>query len=259
MNKLPILLRALAGLNFVIVSTHLVSAAEIRDTFTSGNDSAWSRYEPLAPSGGNGSFTFPDGGYRIQAGPSPDPDALGPMRLGSMRPDFGARDTYAAFDLLDWNDSLDQSFGVLVRASNIGFGTTDAYALTYSTAGFLNISLVSDDRLSLLASKPITLDPLLSYRFEVYSLDFGEQYATLISVYNQGAPRPFEELGVWAFQNFSGSTGLYLFSNTGDGGVDATFDNFHATIIPEPSTLSLLGMAGLSGLWIAFRRRNNSR
>ncbi len=259
MKEFPILLRVLAGLSFVIVSTHLVSAAEIRDTFNSGNDNAWSRYEPLAPSGGNGSFTFPNGGYRIQAGPSPDPGTLGPMRLGSMRPDISGRDTYAAFDLLDWDDSLDQSFGVLVRASNIGLGTTDAYALTYSTAGFLNISLVSDDRLSLLASKPITLDPLLSYRFEVYSRDYGAQNATSISVYNQGASRPFETLGVWASQNFSGSAGLYLFSNTGDGAVDATFDNFHGGIIPEPSTLSLLGMAGLSGLWIAYRRRLNSR
>jgi len=254
MNEFPILLRALAGLNFVIVSTHLVSAAEIRDTFNSGNDNAWSRYEPLASSGGNGSFTFPTGGYRIQEGPSPDPETLGPMRLGSIRPDFNARLTYAAFDLVDWNDSLDQSFGLLVRASNVGFGTTDAYALTYSTAGFLNVSLIADDRLSLLASKPVTLDPLLSYRFEVLCLD----NSVGIYAYNQGASRPFETVGVTDFQYASGSVGFYLFSNTGDGAVDATFDNFHGIIIPEPSTLSLLGMAGLSGLWIAYRRRISS-
>src|SRR5262249_36264177 len=58
------------------------------DDFNDGNDDGWTRYSPLAPFGAPGTFSFPSGGYRIQAAPSPDLAALGPGRAGSARPEI---------------------------------------------------------------------------------------------------------------------------------------------------------------------------
>src|SRR2546430_9566807 len=61
----------------------LGARAQISDNFDDGNDGGWTRYDPLAPFGAPATFSFPNGGYRIQAPASPDPVVLGTGRAGS--------------------------------------------------------------------------------------------------------------------------------------------------------------------------------
>src|SRR4051812_26011423 len=69
------------------------------DDFDDGDDAGWTRYDPLAAVGAAGQWTFPGGAYRIRAAVSPDPGALGPSRVGSLRQDQSYTDFRAAIDL----------------------------------------------------------------------------------------------------------------------------------------------------------------
>src|SRR6266478_2668357 len=113
-------------------SPHSFAAAAFRDDFNDGDDSGWTRYEPLAAAGAPGIFSFPNGTYRIQASPSPDPASLGPGRAGTFRADQVYSDFIIAFDLVGWDNSLNQSFGTMARASASGPGSLSGYLFTYS-------------------------------------------------------------------------------------------------------------------------------
>ena len=117
----------------------------IDDDFSTGTDAGWTHLEPLASSGAPGTFTFPNGAYRIQASGSPDPTHLGPGRAGSFRYDTYAGIYNLTIDLVGFDASLNQSIGLLGRMTQPGLGTTSGYALTYSTAGSINLSLTKQN------------------------------------------------------------------------------------------------------------------
>src|SRR5439155_16433332 len=93
----------------------------VSDNFNDGNDTAnptWRRLQPLAGFGAPGTYSFPGGNtYRIQAAVSPSTN-LGPARAASVLPKVYS-DFYCAVDIVNWNDSLDQAFGILARIGNI--------------------------------------------------------------------------------------------------------------------------------------------
>src|ERR1043166_4305869 len=67
------------------------------DDFNDGNDNGWTRYDPLGGLGlgAQATYTFPNGGYRIQAMSNPAfPSAVGPARAGSVRQDVSYTDFY---------------------------------------------------------------------------------------------------------------------------------------------------------------------
>src|SRR5467141_1154174 len=140
--------------------------ADVRDDFNTGNDNGWTRYQPLAPVGAPGTFSFPNGGYRIQAMPSPDAISFGPGRAGSFRADQVYPNSILNVDLTSWDNNLNQSFGLMARVNGIGAGSLSGYAFTYSPAGGISISLVMNDRATVLASKAFTLDPAQPYYFD---------------------------------------------------------------------------------------------
>ena len=247
------LLNPTAIATFIVATTSLCIGASIRDDFNDGNDNGWAHYEPLAPFGAPASFSFPGGAYRIQASASPDPSGFGFGRAGSMRLDQGFVNFAIDFDLLSWNNGLNQSFGILGRASNIGFGTTDGYAFTYSTAGSIGIWLVVNDRMTALASASISLDPATHYHFS-----FGAAGRVLSGDVVDDLHRPVGFVQSLDTTYSSGATGFYLFSNTNDGTVDATFDNYFAGEVPEPSIWSLLVLGG-TGLACSAVRKRRSR
>jgi hypothetical protein len=241
----------LAGITVLGISTSLAQS----DDFDDGNDVGWTRYEPLTGLGGPGGvYSFPDGNqYRIQA-LNNTTAALGPGRAGSIREDVSYTDFSVSYDITNWDDGLDQAFGALARVSQVGLGTTDGYAFTYATDGSIDISLVTDESSSELASAGITLSGANDYRF-VFT---GEGTTLTGAVYDlSDLSTPLDTITADDATYSGGLNGLFVFDNSGDltGAGDATFDNYVA-VVPEPSTLALsvLGALGLGAM--ACRRRS---
>jgi hypothetical protein len=226
------------------------------DNFNDGNDAGWTRYSPLAPFGAGATYTFPDGGYRINAPPSPNAAAAGPGRAGSFRPDANYSQFYASVDIVNWNNALDQAFGMLARVVTPGAGTTNGYAFTYSTQGpSIDISRVTGEVPTGVAALNLTtpLNPGEDYRF-VFT---GEGTVLTGSVYSlSDLTTPVATVTGADAVYSTGITGLVVFDNTSATGVqvgaDATFDNFVAAVVPEPSSA---GVLLLLGAWALRRRR----
>src|SRR6266550_5865553 len=127
------LTRTLVALSLLALACFVYPRSSLAQTddFNSGNDNGWTRYDPLAPFGGGATFSFPDGGYRIQAPSSPDVNALGGARAAALHTDVTYTNFAVSVDLVDWDDSLGQSFGALARIRNSGRGTADGYAFFY--------------------------------------------------------------------------------------------------------------------------------
>ena len=240
----------LMALWIVFTTQAFGSPIDILDTFDSRNDAAWTHLEPLASSGAPGTFSFPNGAYRIQASKSPDPTTLGPARAGSLRYDTHVGIFNITIDLVGFDANLNQSFGLLGRVTSPGFGTTSGYALTYSTAGSINLSSFQGEQMTLLDSVPAILDPTHVNRFTLAGFQTGVA-GVVRDLDNQTGG------GVSAADvtHPLGLTGLFVMSNVGDGTADATVDNYHAVLnVPEPSTWSFL-TAGAIVFGLAFRRK----
>src|SRR5690349_13005924 len=140
--------------------------AAVTDDFNDGNDAGWSHYAPLEDFGAPGTYEVTNGTYHITAAASPEPAQLGPGRAGAFRNDANFSDFTASIDIVDWDPTLDQAFGILARVTTPGLGTTNGYALSYSPlSGDLDISKVTgevpDD---LDPAAQAFLDPVHDYR-----------------------------------------------------------------------------------------------
>jgi hypothetical protein len=206
--------------------------AAVTDDFNDGNDAGWNHYAPLDQFGAPSTYELTNGTYRIAASESPDPGQLGPARAGSFRNDANFSDFTASIDLIDWDPSLDQAFGILARTSTPGLGSTNGYALSYSPlSGDLDISKVTGEA-------PDDLDPgarvILDPTAGDYRLVFegrGDRLTgKLFDLTNLTTPLMTTHAidGTYA----SGIIGVFVFSNTGDGSgpADATFDNYSADV-----------------------------
>ncbi len=219
------------------------------DDFNDGDDTGWTRFNPFAPFGAPAQFSFPGGAYRIQAALSPAPSQLGPARAGSLRSDVVYTNFYIAVDVIDWDDTVRQAFGILARVNNFGLGTTTGYAFTYERGA--GVTMTSGDTdLSSIVCEPgvsceipvgiqtgpssIHLDSAKDYRFvfvgrgpilegRIYELpDTLNPILTII-----GSDNTYE----------SGYAGLVIYDNSGDDiGIrpDVTFDNYFATDVEPP-------------------------
>lgn len=158
-----------------------------------------------------------------------------------------------SFDLVDWNNTADQAFGALARVREVGLGTLDGYAFTYSTDGSIDLSRINNEAPTGLGSAAVTLNPANDYRFvfvgvgttlvgEVF--DLANLSTPLATVFGNDA----------AFTN--GLSGLVVFDNspTELGTTDATFDNF-VVIVPEPSTYALFGLGAAVLAWRRWKKK----
>ena len=249
-------------LAFLLILSSVVSNsyAAIRDNFDDGNDNGWTRYEPLAAFGAPGTFSFPveplfGPGYRIQTPVSPDPATLGFGRAGSFRFDEIDIAFSVSFLLKDWDNSLNQSIGCIARAREVGFGTTDGYLFSYSTAGLISIFRMANETLTPLATSLVLLDPSKDYLFSFSGIGEGlngRVFETSDLVNAVGSARILDS------SYSTGINGLFVMSNTGSGTADATFDRFETGIVPEPSTITLLLLWCAAGVfYVALRRRRN--
>jgi hypothetical protein len=232
--------------------------AAVMDDFNDANDTGWTRYQPLEPLGAGGTYSFPNGGYRIQAPMSPAPSLAGPARAGGFRESDLYTDFFVSVDFVDWDPTLDQAFGILSRVSEPGAGTTNGYAFTYAhdpldpTAGSIDISIVNGEAADNLApGVEVELDPTKDYRLVFtgsgttltgYIYDLADLSTPLASATAEDA----------TYGN--GFNGIFVYDNSPGGGAtaDATFDNYVADVVPEPTSAVLL-------LALLFPRRARRR
>jgi len=215
--------------------------------FNTGNDTGFTHYSPLGAFGAGGTFSFPGGGYRIQAPSSPSPGAAGPGRAGSFVMGTNYTTFSASVDLVDWDNSLDQAFGLLARTSSIGLGTTNGYAFTYATDGpSIDISRVTGEQAKNLGSMAVTLDPAKDYRLVFQGV--GDSLTG--AVYDlTDLTTPLAVATATDATYTAGVNGVFVFDNspTKDQPADATFDNFSATsTVPEPAAISAILFAALA-------------
>ena len=225
--------------------TFSVDLAAQSDDFDDANDSGWVRYSPLTVIGAPVTFSFPRddrGGaaYRLQC-PAPAFFELGPARGLSYRTDSYS-DFFAAVDLVGWNNELDQTFGILFRAENIGFAATTGYVFNYNPQqtpggrGQLQINRVAGERESgILGTANITLDPNRRYRLVLTAIG-GDFHARIYDLLDLTLPlAAFTASDPTSKSGANGLFSVYLGTAVMDpdaGRSDSTFDNYLAQVQP---------------------------
>ena len=214
-------------------------AAQSSD-FNAGTDAGWTHYS--LPDYGAAQYSFPaddSGGkaYGILAPPTgEDAWGLGNARAGSLRADATYTGRFAAgADVLAWNADWQQETGLLFYLSEVGLGTSDGYAATYSS-GYRNlyVTRITDERDAGTVGElqGIVLDPAHRYRLVVSSHDgstFLFQLFDKVDLVNPWCSVVCEdESRTYA----SGFIALFVWERTypsSVAGAEATFDNYQAS------------------------------
>ncbi|PYI84545.1 MAG: hypothetical protein DME26_13060 [Verrucomicrobia bacterium] len=218
------------------------------DDFNDGDDIGWVRYDPF----GTATFSFPNddfGGkaYRVQSAASPNA-SFGSGRASGFRTNI-YDDFYAAVDLAAWDNTLDQAFGLIFRARNIGPGTTFGYVLNYDPQqsaggrGQLQINTVANESPvdPTLATANLTLQPGRLYRlvltavgsdFTAQMYDLNDLTFPLVSF--RGNDPVYLNGNVGLFNFYRGT----LITDPNAGRADSTFDNYSASAFAPVSVAS---------------------
>ncbi len=207
--------------------------------FNEGEDAGWVRFSPLDVVGASSVFTFPDtndGGkaYRLQSPAPPVPDA-GPGRsftyLETAQSDFSA-----GVDIVEWNNNVNQAFGILFRATEIGLGQTLGYVFNYDpqqasgARGQIQFNIVTGEAAAgTIGAANLSLEPGHQYRFVMRAegTEFNADIYDLTDL-----TLPIVSYHATDDSYASGATGLFNFYRGGDvidsdlGIADTTFDNF---------------------------------
>ena len=237
----------------------VTQAQAFLDDFTDGNDTGWNRYDtigshPAFPD--QGTWTFPNGGYRMQAAASPAPGVVGPARIGSLQPHVYT-DFYVAVDVVNWNDTIDQSFGPFARLTDVGLGTTKGYVMTYQVGSKdIDITRVTGEAAERSVRQngngDIVLEAGKSYRL----VFIGKGALLIARVYDLAdLVNPLVEIsGTDPDPYPSGVNGLLVYDNSdnADSIADATFDNyFESDVEPPVIKMTDLGFGAWELAWPA--------
>lgn len=217
------------------------------DDFNDGNDAGWTRYDPLAGFGLAATYSFPNGAYRLQTTYLTG-QAQNPGRAGSVAPGTFS-DFYAAVDVVNWNNNLPQSFGVLGRIGTPGLQQTTGYAFTWdrgnpanATGGDVDMSRITGEAPTGLAITTLTN----AYGSgDVFQMTNGVRYRfVLIGRGSQLEGRIYEypdlanpKLAVLSSDTTypSGRNGVVVFDNSGgQNQTDATYDNWFQSDVEPP-------------------------
>ncbi len=227
------------------------------DNFDDSNDDGWAHYDPL----GGGSFTFPGGAYQISTTPPANAD-FGAARVGSILSGVTTADFHVSVDLVNWDETLPETFGIIARANDVGLGTTTGYLFTYSpgaSAGRSHTALAIErlDGEQVAAGGSYyylpegDLVPDAGYR--MVFLGIGDQfYGSIYALSDLDTP-----IGTVNYTDDTYSSGgfglLVADSNAFDlQGATATFDNYSLTVVPEPANVALF--VALAGVVFAISR-----
>jgi len=202
------------------------------DDFNDGNDTGWSHYEPLNAFGAGGSYQVSGGLYRLSAPGSPAPELMGPQRIGSLRPEKTYTRARVQAEITGWRTDINQAFGLIGRAANLGLGTTEGYTYNYnSVSGYHQLNLVQNEQATRQVNEsPFPLNPAHRYRM-VFQLAGSILMGQLYSTTNASIPL---HTVAGMDENFSqGLSGVFAFALTADHALDTRFDNYAADV-PGP-------------------------
>lgn len=242
----------------------------VLDTFDDGNDTspAWTHYDPLGGLGDpfpTASFITTGGVYHLIA-PAPPVGDAGPARAGSFLTGREYTDFYVSADLIDFDDTVRQAFGIAARIRNPGLGTTDGYLFSWEPGGGtlpgtnngdLDISrLIGETPVGQIETEPsgLHLERGKSYRFVF--MGSGTNFEGRVYEYPD-LSNPIKTLPANDPDNLypSGMVGLIVASQ-GDIAVsgNATFDNFLVTTAePKLEVSQSGGNVSLSWPFIPYR------
>lgn len=204
------------------------SALAQSDDFNDGNDTGWTRYSPLAAFGAGGTHAVNGGSYRLTAPPSPNPELLGPARIGSLFPNASFSRAQVEVDIFGWDANLTQSVGVFARADDLGLGTTTGYTYNYNVvSGFHQINMVLNEAASRIVNESrFPLNPNGRYRM-VFTATGNQFLGRLYSSTN--STLPIHSLFGTDGTHASGRSGVFVFAINVTHGVDTRFDNYVAS------------------------------
>jgi hypothetical protein len=236
--------------------TYPVLPPTVIDPFSDGNDTAapaWVHYDPITTYfGTNSTYAVAGGTYRIFT-PVPDFPDYGPARAGSFLSGQVYSDFYMSADVIDFDDTVRQAFGLAARIDSPGFMTTGGYLFSYEpgpgplpnpTGGDLDISvLVGESPVGQIETAPsgLHLTRGKSYRFVFMGsgTNFEGQVYELPDTSNPLIRLPANDpLNRYPI----GQVGLVVASEsstTVPG--DATFDNFLVTTAEPRLTVNRTG------------------
>ncbi len=238
--------------SLTLLNIPLTGLAQTED-FNDGDDAGWTRFSPLDIVGASSIFTFPDSdasgkAYRLQSPAPPVPDA-GPARSFTYR-EASHGDFSAAVDIVDWNNDVNQAFGVLFRATEIGLGQTLGYVFNYDpqqasgARGQIQFNIVTGEAAAgTIGAANLSLEPGHQYRFvmraegtifnaDVY--DLTDLTSPIVSFHATDDSYDAGAIGLFNFYRGSDVTDADL------GIADTTFDNLSVQSldrdVPFPGT-----------------------
>jgi hypothetical protein len=219
--------------------------------FNDGNDNGWTRMDPIqqaleanfgAPQPAFVTWSFPDGGYRLQSDPSPDATLLGPSRGGSYWTNaiYTYTNFYASVDVRPWGTNVNQAVGLLGRMQAYsGSGATFAYTLTYEPGvqDFQLTSFNGGDFVVLTVQKA-DLSPTNSHRIVFTGIDQALEGRIYVL---PDVTNPVATITATDSTYSIGWCGILVFS-INNAATDATYDNYLA--LPEPPASLSISRSG---------------
>ena len=207
-------------------------AGQVSDDFNDGDDLGWTRLNPLSDFGVNTTYSFPGGmSYRMQATASPNPDALGQSRIGSLRSDANFTAFRISMDLVSFDPAIEQDVGILARVTTPGLGTLNGYSATFDIdEGRVFISRIDAEEPSGVGDVDAVLNPENDYRLVFHGFK-GRFLVEVYDVADLANPIALAEGEDETYQN--GGAGLFGNAGQPTGVLDFTLDNYVSDDRPD--------------------------